>query len=126
VLGWIGRLIAALIVSVALTNAGAAQGRRVALVIGNGAYQHTSPLANPTNDAADVASALKKLGFDVVEGRDLDESGMRRTIKRFADALTKAEVGLFFYAGHGLRWAATTTSCRWTPGSRARPGSTSN
>jgi uncharacterized caspase-like protein len=73
------------------------------LVIGNSAYQFTSPLTNPTNDAADMAAALKRVGFDVVEGRDLDESGMRRTIKRFAERLTGADVGLFFYAGHGLQ-----------------------
>jgi uncharacterized caspase-like protein len=90
---------------VATTGTLAAQGKRVALVIGNGAYQYTSPLTNPTNDAADVAAGLKGLGFNVIEGRDLDESGMRRTIKRFAEALTGADVGLFFYAGHGLQIA---------------------
>jgi uncharacterized caspase-like protein len=72
-------------------------------VIGNSAYQYSAPLPNPTNDAVDMAAALKRLGFEVIEGRDLDESGMRRTIKRFAELLTGAEVGLFFYAGHGLQ-----------------------
>ena len=102
-LGSICRLIGLLILCVAATGAWAAQARRVALVMGNGAYKHTSPLTNPANDATDMAAALKRLGFDVVEGRDLDESGMRRTIKRFAELLTGADVGLFFYAGHGLQ-----------------------
>jgi uncharacterized caspase-like protein len=55
------------------------------------------------NDAIDVAVVLKKLGFEVVEGRDLDEAGMRAVVKRFAGALAGADVGLFFYAGHGLQ-----------------------
>jgi uncharacterized caspase-like protein len=102
-LGSICRLIATVILCAAATGAWAAQPKRVALVIGNSAYQFSSPLSNPTNDAADMAAALKRLGFEVVEGRDLDESGMRRTIKRFAEVLTGADVGLFFYAGHGLQ-----------------------
>jgi uncharacterized caspase-like protein len=99
------RLIVVFLACAAATGAWAAPGKRVALVIGNGAYQFTAPLSNPTNDAADLASVLKRLGFDVVEGRNLDESGMRRTIKKFAEALTGADVGLFFYAGHGLQVA---------------------
>ena len=51
-------------------------GRRVALVIGNGRYQHAAQLPNPPNDAADIALALRKLGFDVVEGRDLGKREM--------------------------------------------------
>jgi len=102
-IGFICGLIATLIFTVAATGAWAAQPKRVALVIGNGAYQFTSPLTNPTNDAGDMAAALKRLGFEVLEGRDLDESGMRRTIKGFAELLIGADVGLLFYAGHGLQ-----------------------
>jgi uncharacterized caspase-like protein len=96
--------LTALILSLLLLGAANAQpGRRVALIIGNSAYQHTPKLENPANDAADMTAALKKLGFEVIEGRDLDEAGMRRTIKGFATALVGADVGLFFYAGHGLQ-----------------------
>jgi caspase domain-containing protein/CHAT domain-containing protein len=80
-----------------------AQSKRVALVIGNSAYAHTSPLANPENDAADIAGVLAKLGFTVVEGRDLDKVGMDRIVNRFSEALAGAEVALFFYAGHSLQ-----------------------
>jgi formylglycine-generating enzyme required for sulfatase activity len=80
-----------------------AAGKRVALVIGNSAYVHTPKLANPRNDAEDMAAALKALGFIVIEGRDLDKPRMDRTVQQFAEALTGAEVGLFFYAGHGLQ-----------------------
>jgi uncharacterized caspase-like protein len=81
----------------------AAPEKRVALVIGNAAYAHAPRLDNPANDARDMTAALRKLGFDVIEGIDLDESGMRRTVKRFAEMLTGGDVGLFFYAGHGLQ-----------------------
>lgn len=77
--------------------------RRVALVIGNSAYQHASVLGNPKNDAIDMAAAVEKLGFKVIRGLDLDKSGMDRTMRQFAEALKGAGVGMFFYAGHGLQ-----------------------
>lgn len=77
--------------------------KRTALVIGNSSYLHTSPLANPKNDAGDVTLALKKVGFTVIEGRDLDKGAMDRTIHQFARELNGSQVGLFFYAGHGLQ-----------------------
>ncbi len=76
---------------------------RVALVIGNSAYRNASALANPKNDAADMAAAAERLGFKVIKGLDLDKSGMDRTIRRFAEALKGATIGMFFYAGHGLQ-----------------------
>ena len=85
------------------TDSASATDRRVALVIGNSSYQHTGALANPKNDAADVAAALKKLEFEVLEGPDLGKAAMDRTIRQFARALDGAHVGLFFYAGHGLQ-----------------------
>jgi uncharacterized caspase-like protein len=80
-----------------------AQGKRVALVIGNSEYKHTPRLENPKNDAVDMAATLKKLDFAVIEGRDLDKAAMDHTIRDFAEALTGAHTGLFFYAGHGLQ-----------------------
>ncbi len=76
---------------------------RVALVIGNGAYINASKLANPPNDAADVAAALRKLGFDVVEGRDLDKRAMEAKVIEFSRKLDRAGLALFFYAGHGMQ-----------------------
>jgi uncharacterized caspase-like protein len=80
-----------------------AQGKRVALVIGNSEYKYTPRLENPRNDAADMAATLKKLEFAVVEGRNLDKAAMDRAIRDFAEVLAGAQVGLFFYAGHGLQ-----------------------
>src|SRR5262245_8980281 len=78
-------------------------GRRVALVIGNAGYKHAAKLANPANDAGDIALALRKLGFDVVEGRDLDKRGMEDKIREFGGKLEHADLALFFYAGHGMQ-----------------------
>jgi hypothetical protein len=47
--------------------------RRVALVIGNGAYQSGPPLPNPRNDAQDVAASLQRSGFETIVGVDLDK-----------------------------------------------------
>lgn len=82
------------------TDAG---GKRVALVIGNGQYQHSSQLSNPRNDAQDVAGTLQSLGFEVVEGRDLDRTGMDNAIRQFARKLDGAALAMLFYAGHGLQ-----------------------
>jgi peptidoglycan hydrolase-like protein with peptidoglycan-binding domain len=76
--------------------------RRVALVIGNGAYTSVPPLANPTRDARAMAAALKRLGFEVVEGYDLSMDAMRTTVRDFATSLDGAKAGLVFYAGHGI------------------------
>jgi hypothetical protein len=81
------------------------QGKRVALVIGNSDYRHTARLENPANDAADMAAALARLGFTVIEGRDLVKSAMERKLLDFANALQGAQAGFFFYAGHGLQVA---------------------
>ncbi len=97
--------IAVVLLLFALLPAAAHAQRRVALVIGNSAYQHTPKLENPRNDAADVGAALKKLGFQVIEGFDLDKASLDRKIRDFATAIAGADVGLFFYAGHGLQVA---------------------
>jgi hypothetical protein len=84
-------------------DAAHAAGKRLALVIGNSAYQHAPLLKNPRNDAEDLAAALEKLGFTVIRGVDLDKSAMDRTIQEFSAALHGADAGVFFYAGHGLQ-----------------------
>ena len=80
-------------------------GKRVALVIGNGAYTNAPALANPKNDAEDMAAALKALGFEVIAGSDLGKSAMDRKILEFEKALTGADAGVFHYSGHGLQVA---------------------
>ena len=88
-----------------LLSAKAFADRRVALVIGNAKYTNTISLPNVENDAPAIATALKRLGFEVIEGNDLDRSAMNEKLKDFARALDGADVGLFFYAGHGMQVA---------------------
>ena len=80
----------------------AAAEKRVALVIGNSGYQHTVALRNPSNDATDIAVRLRQLGFEVIDGIDLPKRDMELRIREFAGKLEASDVGLFFYAGHGL------------------------
>jgi uncharacterized caspase-like protein len=92
------------LVSAILAAASAAHAqKRVALVIGNSAYQHTGKLTNPKNDATDMVTALRKHGFHVVDGFDLDKAAFDRKVRDFANALEGAEAGVFFFAGHGLQ-----------------------
>jgi len=76
--------------------------RRVALVIGNGAYKD-SPLLNPVNDARDMATALRDMGFDVIFGENLSQNDMKRNIHAFGEKIRNGGVGLFYYAGHGIQ-----------------------
>jgi hypothetical protein len=82
--------------------AGAASDRRVALVIGNGAYTSVPPLANPLRDATAISAALKRLGFEVVEGYDLKMDEMTGIVREFAQKLDGAKAGVVYYAGHGI------------------------
>ncbi len=77
--------------------------KRVALVIGNSAYQNVVPLANPINDAAVIAATLKNAGFDVVDSRhDLPAAETRRALRDFADRARDADIAVVYYAGHGM------------------------
>jgi uncharacterized caspase-like protein len=100
-----GRVILLALASMGLMllAADAAPARRVALVIGNGTYEGAGALANPVNDAADMSAKLRELGFEVIEGENLGKRDLERKVGEFSDALAGAEVGLFFYAGHGLQ-----------------------
>ena len=106
----------AAIVALIATATGAVGAERVALVAGNADYEHTTPLANPANDARDMAAMLRRLGFDVVMATDLNCEGLFDQIGVFHERARDAAVSLFFYAGHGLRWTARTTWCRWMRG----------
>jgi len=75
---------------------------RVALVIGNSAYEATDDLKNPQNDANAIADKLESMGFDVVKGSNLTYDTLRDTIRSFAKKARKADVTIFYYAGHGI------------------------
>ena len=78
--------------------------RRVALIIGNGAYPGAARLGNPVNDADDVSAALRAVGFDVTEGKDLTLAGISEIIETFRDKARGADVALFYYSGHGMQF----------------------
>lgn len=77
--------------------------KRVALVLGNSAYQNVAQLTNPVNDSARIAATLKEAGFDVVDSRrDLPAAETRRALRDFADRARDADIAVVYYAGHGI------------------------
>jgi len=87
-----------------IPNLVAPVGRRVALIIGNSGYKFMPSLQNPRNDAADVETALKGLGFETVMAKDLDRAGMNASLEKFSLLVQGANVGLVFYSGHGMQF----------------------
>ena len=79
----------------------ALQESRVALVIGNGAYDH-SPLKNPANDASAIAAALRACGFKVDLVLNADRARMFKVVRDFGQKIAGGGVGLFYFAGHGM------------------------
>lgn len=78
--------------------------RKLALVIGNGAYRSLIPLPNPVNDANDVCAALTAIGFKATCLRDLPtRRELREAIRLFAAEAKPGTETFFFYAGHGLQ-----------------------
>jgi peptidoglycan hydrolase-like protein with peptidoglycan-binding domain len=76
--------------------------KRIALVIGNSAYENAPKLDNAVFDARAVADAFRKLGFQVVDGYDLDIAGMRAKVSEFSADLPEAKSAVIYYAGHGI------------------------
>ena len=81
--------------------------RRVAFVVGNGAYKNVQPLPNPEIDAKSMASVLRNVGFEVVEGTNLTRDKMTERLLEFGKKAQGADVAVFFYAGHGIAISGT-------------------
>jgi hypothetical protein len=77
--------------------------RHTALVIGNAAYAEVSPLTNPKNDADDIAAILAKRDFTVIKKTDCTHKELDLALKEFRTELKDSDVGLFFFAGHGMQ-----------------------
>jgi TPR repeat protein len=80
--------------------------KRVALVIGNSAYQNVAPLTNPANDATLMADTLKGLGFSLTgDGAqiNLDKRALDDAVQAFGRQVQGADVAMFYYAGHGVQ-----------------------
>ena len=78
-------------------------GRRLALVIGNSSYSSVPVLINSTNDAREVAKVLQASGFEVSKYENIDYRQMQDAVRSFGEKLGKNDVGLFYFAGHGVQ-----------------------
>ena len=81
----------------------AKQEQRLALLIGNSHYTHGGSLPNPVNDVRAIKKALEGLGFTVMKYEDCSQKTMKRSMDKFGQNLKDKDVGLFFYAGHGVQ-----------------------
>ena len=93
----------ALFVGAMAGSAPAAPEKRVALVIGNAAYTNITALKKPINDARRVAEVLRGLGYEVILGTDASKLQLESLAQRFRAAVRGAEVGFFYYSGHGFQ-----------------------
>lgn len=79
-------------------------GKKVALIVGNSDYENSSwNLKNPSNDANDFAKLLSSLGFEVLKYTNLNQKGMQKAIAEFGNKLNQGDIGLFYFAGHGVQ-----------------------
>ncbi len=77
--------------------------KRVALVVGNSAYENVVGLTNPAHDAAVISDMFKRAGFDVVDAKhDLKNAEMRRALREFTDKARDSDIAVIYYAGHGI------------------------
>jgi uncharacterized caspase-like protein len=81
--------------------------KRVALVIGNSAYQKVAKLSNPANDASAIAGMLKSAGFEVDSRLNQSASELRKSLREFGGKSRDADVAIVYYAGHGIELDGT-------------------
>src|SRR6202165_5035799 len=99
--------VALCLICMLFTAQAAKADRRVAFVVGNGAYKNVAQLPNPPVDAKAMAAVLRKVGFDVVEGTNLTRDKMTGKLLHFGKKAQGADVAVFFYAGHGIAISGT-------------------
>lgn len=90
------------LISMFFSASAAAQGC-VALVIGNAAYTD-APLKNPLHDAQDMAHTLRALGCEVLAVTNAGKKQMLEAVNEFGGRLPQAQVGVFYYSGHGVQY----------------------
>lgn len=94
--------LAASLMCMALSVTVAKADRRVAFVVGNGAYKNVAQLPNPPIDAKAMASTLRNVGFEVIEGSNLTRDQMTEKLLDFGRKAQGSDVAVFYYAGHGI------------------------
>ena len=98
------RLLVCVVMAFLAATGSASAETRLALVVGNASYKHTSPLANPANDAILVEQSLTKAGFKVTKVINASRDEMLQSMLDFNRSLRQAgTVGLFYYAGHAIQ-----------------------
>ena len=95
-------VVALVAIGIVASSSAARADRRVAFVVGNGAYRNVATLPNPAGDAAAMAATLRNVGFEVVEGVNLTRDGMTEKLLDFGQKAQGADIALFYYAGHGI------------------------
>ena len=90
------------LICMVFTAGAASADKRVAFVVGNGTYKNVAALPNPSIDAKAMASALRNVGFEVVEGSNLTRDKMTEKLLDFGKKAEAADVAVFYYAGHGI------------------------
>ncbi|QQN61566.1 caspase family protein [Bradyrhizobium diazoefficiens] len=91
----------------ALSVSAAKADRRVAFVVGNGAYKNVAQLPNPPIDAKAMASTLRNVGFEVIEGSNLSRDQMTEKLLDFGRKAQGSDIAVFYYAGHGIAVGGT-------------------
>ena len=100
---WLIALVLICTATALLGSSSASAQKRVALVIGNGAYQKVGALNNPTSDAKAISGLLQSAGFDSVAlHENLGIRELRRAINEFADVAKDADTAVVYYSGHGI------------------------
>jgi Caspase domain len=101
-LNWPRLIALTALIGIAAVVPAHAEGSRVALVIGNGAYRKVPELPNPPRDASDVGDALERMGFAVTRLTNADLAQTKKALADFGEAAAHAEAAIVFYAGHGI------------------------
>jgi len=99
-------IILSLILMLFSTEAALAD-KRVAFVVGNGAYKNVAQLPNPPIDAKAMAATLRNVGFEVIEGSNLTRDTMTAKLLDFGKKAQGADIAVFYYAGHGIAISGT-------------------
>jgi uncharacterized caspase-like protein len=90
------------LICMALSVSTARADRRVAFVVGNGAYKNVAQLPNPPIDAKAMAATLRNVGFEVIEGANLTRDQMTDKLLDFGRKAQGSDIAVFYYAGHGI------------------------
>ena len=98
----LAKIIAVVMGLIMVSAVPASAEKRVALVIGNSAYQRAPKLPNPASDAAAVVELFRDAGFDVISKHDVGISNMRRALREFAITAQDADIAVVYFAGHGI------------------------